>query len=294
MDTLLKTFCFVDDICQAYDKNIASSNLFPRKKRGVKPKMSNSEIVCIILHFHQSGYRTFKGFYLKHVRKHLTIEFPKLLSYQRFVARMPDTLMYFWAILSVQQGEQTGIAFVDSTRLEACKIQREKQHKVFKGLARKGKSSMGWFYGFKLHICINDCGEILSFWLTKGNEHDTKCVDRLTQGITGKLFGDKGYISKELTAKLAERNLELITPLRKNMKERLISSYNAALLKKRGLVETVIDQLKNISQIEHSRHRSPANFIINIFAGLAAYCLLPKKPSLNINPNNLQDAIITL
>ena len=157
-----------------------------------------------------------------------------------------------------------------------------KRNKVFKGFAKVGKTSIGWFYGFKLHIIINEKGEILSFLVTPGNVSDISVLDRLSKGIFGKIFGDKGYISSKLGNSLFARGLELFTTLRSNMKEKLMSLKDKALLRKRSLIETVNDQLKNISQIEHSRHRSVSNFLVNLLSGLVAYSHQEKKPSLNL------------
>ena len=155
-------------------------------------------------------------------------------------------------------------------------------HRVFEGLARHGKNSLGWFYGFKLHLVANDCGELLACCLTTGNVDDRVPVPQLAKSLFGKLFGDKGYLSQALQLQLFNQHaLQLITKLRKNMKNRLMLLEDKILLRKRAIIESINDQLKNISQIEHTRHRSPLNFLVNLFAGLIAYCLQPKKPSLN-------------
>jgi transposase len=154
---------------------------------------------------------------------------------------------------------------------------------VFAGLAAKGKTSMGWFYGFKLHLVVNELGELLAFYLTPGNVDDRRPVPRLAKKLFGKLFGDKGYISQKLVATLFEQDLQLITPIRKNMKNRLLSLQDKLLLRKRALIETINDQLKNISQIAHTRHRSARNFLVNLVAGLIAYTHQEKKPSLNVS-----------
>ncbi len=103
-----------------------------------------------------------------------------------------------------RRGEITGIAFIDSTSIDVCHNKRIRRNKVFKGLAKSGKTTAGWFYGFKLHLIINELGEILSFQLTPGNASDTSLVEILSKGIVGKLFGDKGYISAELAKRLLE------------------------------------------------------------------------------------------
>ena len=178
--------------------------------------------------------------------------------------------------------EKTGIYFIDSTILKICHIKREKQNKVFKGIARKSKSSMGWFFGFKLHFICNDKGEIMSFKLTHANVDDRKPAFDLVKGLVGKLIGDRGYMSKKLFAELYKNKLHLITKIRSNMKNKLMSTYDKFLLRKRAIIESINDQLKNICQIEHSRHRSVDNFLANIMAAISSYSLKSKKPSLNL------------
>ena len=181
-------------------------------------------------------------------------------------------------------GECTGVSFIDSTRLVVCRNQRIHQHKVFNGIAERGKSSMGWFYGFKLHLVCNDKGELLNFMLIPGNVDDRNPLkeSNLLKKIAGKLFGDKGYISEKLFNSLFFDGIHLITTIKKNMKERYMTANDRIILRKRALIETINDELKNICQIEHSRHRSTHNFLANIIAGLTAYSFLPKKPSINI------------
>ena len=181
-------------------------------------------------------------------------------------------------------GKCTGISYIDSTPLRSCHIKREKQHKVVKGIAQKGQCSLGWFYGFKLHIIINDRGEILDFIITPGNVDDRKPLNDmdLHKRIFGKLYGDKGYISKDLFEKLFVDGMHLITKIKKNMKNSLMLLQDKIALRKRALIETVNDELKNICQIEHTRHRSFENFTTNLLSGLIAYSFFDKKPSINL------------
>lgn len=213
----------------------------------------------------------------------LKAEFPELVSYQRFIESMPRLLIPMCAYLRSNYGTCTGINFVDSTRIVVCHNKRIKRHKVFKDLAARGKSSMGWFFGFKLHLIVNDQGDLLAVFITPGNVDDRQPLKHMSQGLFGKLFGDKGYISQPLFEHLYKQGLELITNIRKNMKNSLMKLEDKLLLRKRSIIETINDQLKNMSQIEHTRHRSPTNFAINLLAGLIAYTKQPKKPSLNLN-----------
>lgn len=143
---------------------------------------------------------------------------------------------------------------------------------------------MGWFFGFKLHLVINECGELLAVQLTPGNTDDRRPVTEMAKRLFGKLFGDKGYISSDLFDQLWNGGLQLVTHIRHNMKNALMPLIDKILLRKRSLIETVNDQLKNISQVEHTRHRSPVNFMVNLIAGLIAYTHQPKKPSLRLSP----------
>jgi len=282
-DNLLSLFCLVDDFCKEFmpwwEKHLLESNIKKRKRVG---NLSPSEVMTICIHFHQSHYRTFKHYYKEHVCKHLIHLFPKLVSYERFVTLMKSVLVPLCLFLQSFKGEQTGIYFVDSTLIKACHIKREKQHKVFKGIAEKSRSTMGWFFGFKLHLVVNDKGEIMAFKLTAGNVDDRTPVPNLVKSLIGKLVGDKGYISQKLFDDLYKQGLQLITKIKKNMKNKLMPVIDKLLLRKRAIIESVNDQLKNISQIEHTRHRSVWNFAVNILAGLCAYILQPKKPSLKV------------
>jgi len=283
MSALTHMFCDIDDFCKQFEP-IFERNLLNTKarKRRRETRLSLSEIMTIIVHFHRSGYRTFKDYYTKHVQIYLKGAFPKLVSYNRFVELMPRAIVPLCCFLNTRKGTCTGISFVDSTSLVVCHNRRIHQHKVFDGWAKRGKTSTGWFFGFKLHLIVNDQGELLSFQLTPGNVDDREPLRHLVRWLFGKLFGDKGYISHELFEELIEQGVELITKLRKNMKNKLIPLFDKLMLRKRALIETINDQLKNISQIEHSRHRSYTGFMANLLAGLIAYTYQPKKPSLNI------------
>src|SRR5919202_1967567 len=184
--------------------------------------------------------------------------------------------------MQTRQVQPTGLQFIDSLPVRVCHNRRISSHKVFADLAQRGKSSMGWFYGFKLHLVINDQGELLAFCLTPGNVDDRRPVKKLVRRLWGKLFGDRGYISQELFQQLWTEGVQLITKLKRKMKNKLMPVLDKLLLRKRALIECVNDQLKNISQIEHSRHRSATNGIVNIIAAVVAYTFQPKKPALDL------------
>lgn len=285
--SILELFCDVDDFCQEF----ATHQLGPQLgqgKRGPKPTLSLSEVMTIIIYFHQSHYRTFKAFYIDYVLKHLRAEFPGLVSYSRFVELIPVTVLPLCVYLHRRLAGCTGISFIDATAIPVCHNRRIKRHKVFADLAQRGKTSLGWFYGFKLHLIVNDRGELVSFCLTPGNVDDRKPVPQLATALWGKLFGDRGYLAQSLFEQLFAQDLQLITPIRKNMANRLMPLLDKLLARKRSIIETINDQLKNISQIAHTRHRSVTNFMVNLLAGLIAYTFQPKKPSLNLVPADVK------
>lgn len=285
--SLLELFCDVDDFCQTITDWPDSLLLGQSSKPGRQPGLAASEIMTILIDFHIAQHRNFKVYYKNHVCRYLRSEFPNLVSYTRFVELMPLVLVPMCLYLHTRFGPVTGISFIDSTPLPVCNNHRIKRHKVFDGFAGRGKTSMRWFYGFKLHLVVNDQGDLLAFYLSPGNVDDRKPVPKLTARLFGKLFADKGYISQPLVEQLLRQDVQLITGVRKNMKIRLLPLMDKILLRKRSLIETINDQLKNISQISHTRHRSMDNFLVNLIAGLIAYTYQPKKPSLNLRHEEL-------
>ncbi len=244
--------------------------------------MYPSEIMTILILFHMSHYRDFKHFYLAHIWKYHHHDFPTLLSYSRFVSVAPSVLMPLCSYLTQLKGKPSAIAFIDSTSLRVCHNIRIPRHKVFEGVAKRGKTSMGWFYGFKLHLIVNHQGEILALKVTAGNVDAREPVQELAKELTGSLYGDKGYLSQKLADDLAQTGVTFITKKRHNMKARVLDEWDKIMLKKRFIIETINGQLKTLSQIEHSRHRSIKGFLLCVLGGLIAYCLKLKKPSLKV------------
>ena len=283
MSQLIAMFCDIDDFCKWFEPLYMQRLLQDGQRHRVRPsQLALSEIMTIIVFFHSSHYRDFKHYYTEYVEGHLRPYFPTLVSYSRFVELMPRTLVPLCSYLHTRKGRCTGITFVDSTSLAVCHNRRISRHRVFAGYATRGKSSMGWFYGFKLHLMVNDEGELLAFRVTTAEVNDQGPVERMARRLWGQLFGDRGSISRALHQALWAQRLALITRLRRNMKPRLLRLWDRVMLRKRFLIETINDQLKNISQIEHSRHRSLTGFMVNLVGGLIAYTLQPKKPSLGL------------
>lgn len=278
-------FYLVDEFCQEFSSYFEKYLIGHAPKK--KPRMSDSEVITILILFHLGGFRNLKHFYLFYVQKHMKDDFPNTVSYNRFIelthrVSMPMTLFLKTCCL----GECTGISFVDSTPIRVCKNKRITRNKVFKGIATTGKSTMGWFYGFKLHLIINDKGELLNFVITQANQDDRTPLknSKFVSKIRGKLYADKGYIGKKLTELLFIDGIHLVTSIKNNMKNVLMELKDKILLRKRSVIETVNDELKNMCQIEHSRHRSFAGFVANTIAALIAYSFFQKKPAIKYQP----------
>ena len=280
-DKVSDIFCTVDEFCKNFQKT--TQTFIIGKSNGRPSKMSESEVISILLLFQMSGFKCFKHYYIFYVQRHMQADFPVTVSYNRFVELSQSVVMPLTIFLKTCcQGVCTGISFVDSTPIRVCKAKRINANKVFKGMAAMGKSTVGWFYGFKLHIVINDRGEIINFMISQGNMDDRTPLksESFLKKIFGKLFGDKGYISDKLCEILFIDGIHLVTGIRNNMKNSLMTMHDKIMLRKRSVIETVNDELKNMCQVEHSRHRSFVNFIVNLIAGLAAYSFFPKKPSI--------------
>ena len=288
MLSIEELFCIVDDFCQVFipewNRLLVEGGL---RKRQRTSRLTLSEQITILLLFQQSHYRNFKHFYLQEIGHRLADAFPQRISYTRFVSLIPSMLMPLCAFLQSIQATSKGIAFIDSTSIAVCHYKRIKSHKVFKDIAQLGKTTKGWFYGFKLHLVINHQGELCACKITPANTDDRQPVNDLTQDLLGKLFAEKGYIDQKLFNQLVERGLQLITGIRKNMKNRLMPLFDKLMLRKRSLIESANNQLKSVFHLEHSRHRSPYNGLINMLCAVIAYALYPNKPSLNLTEQEL-------
>lgn len=280
---LTSIFCIVDDFCKGclleFEKRLIGDG--GRKRTDC---LSISEIMMILLWFNMSGMNCFKHFYFNSFHT-LKMYFPKIPSYNRFLSVQKKAFipMIFFLKYLVSFSKKTGIYYIDSTFLQVCKNQRIYKHKVCKGLAERGMSSTGWFFGFKWHIICNNFGEIVSFKITKGNTSDISQVQDLTSNLEGFLFGDKGYLSKNLEESLLKRGLNIITKCRKNMKEKSISKTNKYLLYRRGIIETIFGKMKDFGHLVHTKYRSITGFFLNILSSVICYQCNPKKPSVNVN-----------
>jgi DDE family transposase len=283
-DRLVEDFCQFDDFCQALDLHwearLLTQGAQPAKKRGPEPGLAESEIMTILVLYHSSRFRNFKAFYEGVVLALLRSAFPKAPGYARFIALTSHVWVPLTVFLLSRMGRKTGIYYIDSTPLPVCHNRRINRHRVFADLAARGQTSVGWFFGFKLHLVFNHQREIVALKLTPGNVNDTTPVADLTRDLIGKLFGDKGYVGKDLAKRLLRRGLALMTRVRCNMKRLAVSFFDRALLHGRPIVETIIGHIKEFSSLRLPKHRSVCNAFTHIIATVVAYQInpLPPKP----------------
>jgi len=283
MNQLTYIFCDIDDFCKelnGYMKNkLLPSPNGDQVRRGPSCCLSDSEMMTILIFFQSSSFRNFKHFYTGFLCIYWKCEFPNLPSYNRFIEIMNKVIFPLTLFTQLRSGKRTGFYFLDSTCLPVCHLKRSTRHKTFDEIAQYGRTSVSWFFGLKLHIVINDRGELMAFKITRGNKNDAKACESMLQFLKGLAFGDKGYISKQLFARLLEKGLKLITRTRKNMKLIDYCPLEKQLLNQRGIVETVINHFKHHYHIWHTRHRSVLNAMTHLIAGLAAYVIEPLKIS---------------
>jgi hypothetical protein len=283
LNRLDELYTIIDDFCKEYEKN--SQNMLlesaTKKTRKRKTKVSLSEIMSLLVLYQGSNIKNFKAFYI-FIQADLKLAYPNLCSYNRFIELAPRAIKPLMILLNILYASCDGLSYIDSTAIKVCHIKREKRHKLFKGIAQKSKSTMGWFYGFKLHVMTNKKGELLNAFFSYANVDDRKGLLAMCKKIFGDLIGDRGYLGKKLKQYLQTQGINLITSGRKNMKNHILNLTELAMLNSRNLIETVIGKLKLQFNVEHTRHRSITGFIINILASLIAYCFSSNKPRSNI------------
>ncbi len=270
-------FC-LDEFCKSYEEWEKHRLIDTGRKRCRPCQMQLSELLTLMVLFHLSPCKNFKYFYLFHVGALHQQDFPALLSYNRFVQLIPRLFVPLSILLHSVLGEKTGIYIADATSLPLCHNKRINRHRVFKGIAARGKTTMGWFYGLKLHLIINHQGSIMALKITSGNVDERTVLDDMTRHLKGTILADKGFISQDLFQKLYQRGLKLITGIRRNMKNYLMPMMEKILLRKRFIIETVFDILKIHMNLSHTRHRSPVNACVNILSCLTAYQWRQNKP----------------
>lgn len=278
IDTQLTSlFCLIDDFCNDISVDVQKYMLsFGEAKRQRKSKINASEVITLLLWFHLTGSRTFKTFYMFWAKPFLSTYFPNLPSYNRFIELKAKYVMYFVALIESLKVSSAGIAFIDSTKIAVCHNKRINQHRVFMDSASRGKSSVDWFYGFKIHLVCDHIGRLISYCITTGNVDDRTVLPELIRqsNLKGKLFGDRGYIGKNWKIRLKELGVQLITRVKKNMKPQFLDPFDNAVLRKRGIIEAPFNLMKSQFDLEHTRHRSKIGLLTTIFSALTLYAMV--------------------
>ncbi len=286
---LIELFIALDDFCLALYQWQGKQAAQPKAAVN-KPLMRDSELLTVLVFYHFSGYKCFEYYYRELVQKELRSYFPYQVSYERFVALIPCILpgLYVFLKWRTSLSQRTGCYFIDSKKLPVCDNHRIYQNKVFSQVAARGKSSTGWFFGFKLHLVINQLGEIVNFLFTPANvaDNNQQLLQQQLQGLKGKCYGDRGYLSS-LFEQFYQQGLQLITKIRSKMKNKLMRLEDKLKLRKRALIESVNDILMSVFDLEHTRHRSPRNAYAHMLAALTAYCFYDNKPAVFF-PNDQQ------
>jgi hypothetical protein len=281
---------FAEKILQFYKL----SGYTPLRKMG---RMTMSEVMTILIYYHYSHYKNFKSYYNEHLSKVLQKDFPSLVGYDRFVTLIPLALlpMMMFHIYRCSRSLRTGIYYIDSTRLEVCHPKRAHQNKVFKGIANWGKTSVGWFYGIKLHLIINNLGEVVHTCFTQASTSDSNSsvLFKLLNDLDGWVFGDRGYLLNEERLAFAQYDgkIDFFAKPRKNMKQKnkqFMPQLAKDFAKKRPIIETIIGINKEVFNLEHTRHRSVHNAYVHTFSALCAYSFYLKKPKVKLNINQLK------
>ena len=290
MIDLTELYVEIDDFCRKFSESL-NNKLLGEKSKKINIDtcgLNLSEVLTILVFYHYSRFDCLKHYYLIKVSRELKQYFPKLPSYNRFNERIQDVALLGALFLQYKQVSFSGVGYIDSTPMEVCTKKRTSSHKVFKFVAALGKSSKGWFYGFKLHVICDFMGNIVRCRITAGNQNDLKVAVSMLKDFKGKIYGDKGYIGKKEFMQLLDNGLIMVTGIKKNMKNRLLEMWDKILLRKRSLIESIFNVMKNTLHLEHSRHRSIINAGVYMITTLIAYCLKPNKPKIKFNTQETQ------
>jgi hypothetical protein len=294
---LVAIFYHVDNFCNQFDKWLISRFLMlPKSKHTAQNMLTSSEIMSILIYYAacSQDYKHFKAFYFAKYTE-LKSAFPHLVSYERIIELKESVELRMITFLTSLFSECTGYSFVDSTKIEACNKKRAKRHKTLKSIARWGKTSDGFFYGFKLHAVVNHLREIVSICITPGNvaDNNENIIKKMASNVFGKMFGDKGYIlNEDLWTEIYHQGLQFITNIRKNMRPKLMVMEDKMILRKRAsIIETLFSILKDRMSLQYTRVRSVYGFVCNIVSMLIAYQL---KVTKKCDAQSTQDSQVTL
>lgn len=284
MTDITALFCTIDDFFikfeSTYLKFLKQNQYFKR----IRPsKLSLSEIIFIAIYYKSSQFNNFKAFFFS-LKNHQRQWFKYLPCYQRMTHLISMHQLALHALhTDLMKDKQSDYLWIDSTMLPVCKNQRITRHKSLSEIATRGKSSMGWFFGCKLHVAMNADGDMVSTELSNGHIADIKMVEDLVKGFKATVYADRGYISQSLKEKLRLQKIDLVTYHRKNMKVIQLSKTDQHYLKQRNKIETLFGLLKAKYNLVTTKARSVQGYLAGIYASLCAYQVCHKnKPNIRI------------
>jgi hypothetical protein len=278
---LTKLYCFIDDFIKTLMKLPTGEVIAKgwKGKRGPERRLSLQEVITLnIMRFYikVNDLKAFHRLASQSYREY----FPKLPNYENFLKAsnksLPAFVVLLWYLLFLNRGmKYGGIFFMDSTALSVCDNHYISSHKVAKGFAARGKTTKGWFYGFKLHGVCDAMGNLLQVAFTSGNVNDSLMVEKLTEMLDGLYVADAGYLLKAETFKaLFEKHKRVMAAARKNMK-RLMTAEQKVLLRKRSIIETTWDVLKERFELVYHLARKMDGLFRHYCSSLISFLLQP-------------------
>jgi hypothetical protein len=261
--TLTTLYCITDDFINALAQTEGGTDMLElwRAKRGSQRNLSLGEVITLNIlrfHLHVSDLKAFHSI----VRDNYKAYFPRIPNYENFSkatnASLPFATLFLEYLLRLNRKIMSGekVFFLDATALSVCENINASRHKVTGGFAAWGKTSRGWFFGFKLHGVCDAEGNLLNACFSSANVYDGHKAEALTKGLRGVFVGDAGYLLKEETfERLFEKHKRILAAARKNMK-RLMTKEQGDLLRKRNIIESVWSVLKGSFGLVFRKARS--------------------------------------
>lgn len=276
---LIAIFCFVDDFHEHILTLLRPALIRPHQQHPPlkRRNLSTTELVSLALFFQFTGHRSWRDFY-KYIKTHYRQDFPDLPSYRNFVAAMNALSPYAVILLQAfcalfrQTTPATAAKFADSTNLPVCSIKREFSHQVMKLFATKSKTTMGWFYGLRLHVLCNELMQILECRITTATVGERAALESMWNYIFGLIVADAGYLGQEFQTRARSLGKQLLTGARANMKK-LLTKKQHELLQLRQVIETIFSVLKTRLGLGSTLPRSPLGHFARYVWCLAAYQL---------------------
>jgi hypothetical protein len=285
---LITLYCIIDDFINTLVKTDDGHKMLSewKAKRGPQRRLSLSEVLTLNIlrfSFHVNDLKAFVRLSNSAYKSY----FPQLTNYENFLKATNRSFPFFVLLLKYllelnRLVSKDGVYFFDSTALSVCYNWNIATHKVTKDFAARGKTSKGWFFGFKLHGACDSKGNLVSLRFSPGNEHDSRHAEYLTEGLGGLFVGDAGYLLKqEVFQRLFEKHKRILAASRKNMK-RLMTQEQGIMLSKRSAIETVWGVLQERYGLVYHLARNMTGLFRHYCCSLVSFLMQPFLSSYSI------------